>query len=172
MCDQQRLSPACAYAQYDQSLCQSLEYYISVQLLTDYHLEFLSFTGGCACLSDSTLVKMPHCWKSRVVSRLECVRIQIQLFVLHTLQLGLCTIKVVVHTTRFVIWSNQFMCKFILPSEILVRCVHTLICYVITQVVQRVKRGIVQHRMSWKTLTIQCQEELQILLRRGRCKEY
>ena len=33
--------PACAYAQSDQSLCKSLEYSMSVKLLTEYHLEFL-----------------------------------------------------------------------------------------------------------------------------------
>ena len=41
MCDQQRLRPACAYAQSDQSLCLSLEYPMSVKLLTDHHLRFL-----------------------------------------------------------------------------------------------------------------------------------
>ena len=42
MCDQQRLRPACAYAQSDQSLCLWLAYSISVKLLTEHHLEFLS----------------------------------------------------------------------------------------------------------------------------------
>ena len=37
-----------------------------VKLLTEYHLEFLSLKGGCTCSSESTHVKMPHCWKSRV----------------------------------------------------------------------------------------------------------
>ena len=35
-----------------------------VKLLTEHHLEFLSLTGGCTDLSEFTLVKMPHCWKS------------------------------------------------------------------------------------------------------------
>ena len=43
MCDQQRLRPACAYAQSDQSLCKSLEYSMNIKLLTEQHLEFLSF---------------------------------------------------------------------------------------------------------------------------------
>ena len=30
MCDQQRLRPACAYAQSDQSLCKSLEYSMNI----------------------------------------------------------------------------------------------------------------------------------------------
>ena len=42
MCDQPRLRPACEYAQSDQSLCLSLEYSMSVKLLTEQNLEFLS----------------------------------------------------------------------------------------------------------------------------------
>ena len=38
MCDQQRLISARAYAQSDQSLCYSLEYSMSVKLLTKQHL--------------------------------------------------------------------------------------------------------------------------------------
>ena len=37
---------------------------MTVQLLTEYHLEFLSLKEGCTGTSESTLVKMPHCWKS------------------------------------------------------------------------------------------------------------
>ena len=66
MCDQQRLRSACAYAQSDQSLCKSLEYSMSVKLLTEHHLEFLSLKGGCTGSSESTLVKMPHRWKAHV----------------------------------------------------------------------------------------------------------
>ena len=33
-----------------------------VKLLTEHHFEFLSLKGGCIGLSESTLVKMPHCW--------------------------------------------------------------------------------------------------------------
>ena len=35
-----------------------------VKLLTEHHLEFLSLKGGCRGSSESTLLKMPHCWKS------------------------------------------------------------------------------------------------------------
>ena len=66
MCDQQSLRSACAYAQSDESLCLSLEYSMTVKLLTEHHLEFLSLTGGCTGSYESTLVKMPHCWKSHV----------------------------------------------------------------------------------------------------------
>ena len=68
MCNQQRLRPACAYTQSDQSLCLSLEYSMTVKLLTEQHLEFLSFSGGCTGSSESIHVKMPHCWKSHVVA--------------------------------------------------------------------------------------------------------
>ena len=36
-----------------------------VKLLTEHHLAFLSLKGGCTGSSESTLVKMSHCWKSR-----------------------------------------------------------------------------------------------------------
>ena len=41
---------------------------MSVKLLTEHHLEFLSFKVGCVGSSESTLVKMPHCWKSHVTA--------------------------------------------------------------------------------------------------------
>ena len=41
-----------------------------VNLLNEYHLEFLSFKGGCTGSSESTLVKMPHCWKSHVTAHI------------------------------------------------------------------------------------------------------
>ena len=68
MCDQQSLRSACAYAQSDQSLCVSLEYSMSVKLLTEHHLEFLSLKGGCTGSSESSNVKMSHGWKSHVVA--------------------------------------------------------------------------------------------------------
>ena len=37
---------------------------MTVKLLTDNQLEFLSLKGGCTDSSESTLVKIPHCWKS------------------------------------------------------------------------------------------------------------
>ena len=43
---------------------------MSVKLLAEHHLEFLSLKGGCTGSSESTLVKMPHCWKSHVTAHL------------------------------------------------------------------------------------------------------
>ena len=70
MCDQQRLRPACAYVQSDLSLCLSLECSMTVKLLTEKHLEFLSLKGGCTGSFESTFAKMPHCWKSHVVAHI------------------------------------------------------------------------------------------------------
>ena len=41
-----------------------------VKLLTEHHLEFLSLKGGCTGSYVSTLVKMPHCWKSHAVAQM------------------------------------------------------------------------------------------------------
>ena len=70
MCNQQRLRSACAYAQSNQSLSQSFEYSLIVKLLTEHQLEFLSLTGGCRESSESTHVKILHCWKSHALAHL------------------------------------------------------------------------------------------------------
>ena len=41
-----------------------------VKLLTEHHLEFLSFIGGFRGFSESTHVKMPHCWKCHVLAQI------------------------------------------------------------------------------------------------------
>ena len=43
---------------------------MSIKLLTEPNLEFLGLKGGCTGSSESTLVKMPHCWKSHVAAQL------------------------------------------------------------------------------------------------------
>ena len=70
MYDQQRLRPACAYAQSDQSLCVTFEYSMSVKLLTEHHLEFLSLKRGCTGSHESTPVKMPLCWISHGMAQI------------------------------------------------------------------------------------------------------
>ena len=42
---------------------------MSVKLLTEHHLEFLSLTGGCTGSSESTLVKMSNCWKAHATAQ-------------------------------------------------------------------------------------------------------
>ena len=41
---------------------------MNIKLLTEHHLAFLSFIGGCTGSSASTLVKMPLCWKSHAMA--------------------------------------------------------------------------------------------------------
>ena len=47
---------------------------MSVELLTENHLEFLSLKGGCTGMYESTLVKIPHCWKSHVAAHIYAQR--------------------------------------------------------------------------------------------------
>ena len=41
-----------------------------VKLLTEHHLEFLSLKGGCRGSSESTHVKIPHCWESHALAHI------------------------------------------------------------------------------------------------------
>ena len=43
---------------------------MTVKLLTEHHLKFLGLKGGYTGSSESTLVKMPHCWKSHVTAHI------------------------------------------------------------------------------------------------------
>ena len=43
---------------------------MTVMLLTKHHLEFISLKRGCTGSPKSTLVKIPHLWKSHVVAHL------------------------------------------------------------------------------------------------------
>ena len=43
---------------------------MSVKLLAEHHLEFLSLKEGCTGSSESTLVKIPHCWKSHAAAHM------------------------------------------------------------------------------------------------------
>ena len=52
---------------------------MSVKLLTEHHLEFLSLKGGNTGSSESTLVKMPHCYKSDIAAHTSFL-INIRLF--------------------------------------------------------------------------------------------
>ena len=48
--------------QSDPGLYLSLEYSMSVKLLTEQHLELLSLIVGCTGSTESTLVKRHYCW--------------------------------------------------------------------------------------------------------------
>ena len=43
---------------------------MNVKLLTEHHLEFLTLKEGSTGSSESTHVKMPHCWKSHVAAQM------------------------------------------------------------------------------------------------------
>ena len=43
---------------------------MKVKLLAAHYLEFLSLKEGCTGLSESTLVKMLHCWKLHVTAQM------------------------------------------------------------------------------------------------------
>ena len=47
---------------------------MTVKLLTEHHLRFLSLKEDCTGSPEPTLVKMLHCWKSHVVAQLSAVR--------------------------------------------------------------------------------------------------
>ena len=46
---------------------------MTAKLLTEPHLRFLSLRVGCPGSSESTVVKIPHCWKSRVKAHLKVI---------------------------------------------------------------------------------------------------
>ena len=48
----------------------ALEYSMTLKLQTEHHLKCLSLKGGCTGSSASTLVKIPHGWKSNVAAHL------------------------------------------------------------------------------------------------------
>ena len=52
-----------------------------VKLLTEQHLELLSLKGGCTGSYESTLVKMPHCWKSRTIVSCSEIPVMITLLI-------------------------------------------------------------------------------------------
>ena len=41
-----------------------------LKLQTEHNLEFLSLKGGCRGSSESTLVRMSHCWKSHATAKI------------------------------------------------------------------------------------------------------
>ena len=49
---------------------------MSVKLLTEHRLEFVGLKADCTGSSESTLVKMPYCWKSHVAAQFmsRCLR--------------------------------------------------------------------------------------------------
>ena len=47
---------------------------VTCKQLTEHNLEILLLKGGCTSSSESTLVKMSHCWKSHVAAQISSQR--------------------------------------------------------------------------------------------------
>ena len=77
-----------------QNLCYAFQYFMTVKLLTEHHLEFPSLKRGCTGSSESTLVKLLHCRKSHVTAHL--IALLIHLF--YTIHLHLLSILIHIHT--------------------------------------------------------------------------
>ena len=65
---------------------------MSAKLLTEHHLEVLSLKGGCRGSSESTLLKIPHCWKSHVMAQIisqssYIAKADIDIIMLHSVRL-------------------------------------------------------------------------------------
>ena len=43
---------------------------MTIKLLTEHNFEFLRLKAGCRGSSESTHVKMPHCWKSHALAHM------------------------------------------------------------------------------------------------------
>ena len=54
------------YVRLIRAFASRLNISITVKLLTEHHLEFLSLKGDFTSPSKYTLVKMPHRWKSHI----------------------------------------------------------------------------------------------------------
>ena len=59
-----------------------------VKLLTEHHLELLGLNEGCRDSSESTHVKMPHCWKSHARAQILFCRLMRRRMPLLQLALG------------------------------------------------------------------------------------
>ena len=134
MCNQQRLRPACAYMQSDQSPCSLLEYSMSVKLLTEHHLECLSLKGGCTGSYESTLVKMPHCWKSRHVSYVSlffkaphCYCVIEKKWDFHKFSMGSCKFQTQEVCTSWICKLIEALCFQLVQTSItfLITCIST-----------------------------------------------
>ena len=109
MCNQGRLRPACAYAQSDQSICLSLEYSMSVKLLTEHHFEFLSIKGGCTGLWESytcqhaTLLEISYI--SGLIFRHDCSKAVLLLWIFYVFFSVLCLLCLCVRLFICALWS-------------------------------------------------------------------
>ena len=73
---------------------------MNVKLLTEHHLESLRSKGGSTGSLESTLVKIPHCWKSHVAAQiLSMALVNIQLMHSFRLTSGFVNRRTVMFTS-------------------------------------------------------------------------
>ena len=98
---------------------------MNVKLLTEHHLMFLSLKGGYTGSSESTLVKMPHSWKSHVTAQYIIRLFPYKKSTLNALLFSDIVLVVLLladfASYGFIFVSYSFLlklCKFIVPSYI------------------------------------------------------
>ena len=69
-------------------------------LLIEHHLEFISLKGGYTGSSESTLVKMRHCWKSLVTAHNDFFP------------------QTFLNINQFLVWREKFICVLIIGEII------------------------------------------------------
>ena len=86
------------------AFCKSLEDFMTIKLLTEHHLEFLSLKRNYTGTSECTLVKMPHCWKSHSIAHL---KIEIFFFNLQNVIKAVGGAKISSRSKRFIEKSSD-----------------------------------------------------------------
>ena len=62
---------------------------MTIKVLTNHHLEFLSLKVACTCSSKSIHVKMSHCWKSHVAAHIDSDQTQQNVVFNHLMRVSL-----------------------------------------------------------------------------------
>ena len=86
-----------------------------VKLLTEHHLEFLSFKGCCRGSFESLHVKIPHCWKSHATAQIKKLKLILPSFSIVssvTPILHIWTFFIRVFSATVWIRIMNFMCTF------------------------------------------------------------
>ena len=100
---------------------------VKLHVLTEHHLEFLSLKGGCRGSSESTHVKMPHCWKSHVTAQIRNLLIYCSTyFQAHSHPITSFSLR----PQHYFYWMNPFSLESHLTGE---PCDYFLLSFLIAQ---------------------------------------